>query len=170
MAAQAGIEALHARILEEISQRETRRLTTDDEAPANTGTVVETGTIRTRDQFEDGQVMVDEMALRSVFPGVFTLEDGRAMKRHKNLSPQSDTDAEKFLKVSQHVGSIRQIPHVSSVRKSGRADVHALSCNSTEPGHVEHPTEREHKKVQANRDIDGQYHYACIQLTLNDLQ
>lgn len=30
---------------------------------------------------------------------LFTIEDGRAYKRHKNLSGEADADAEKFLKV-----------------------------------------------------------------------
>lgn len=49
------------------------------------------GTIRTRDEMENGDVCFSQ--------GPYTLEQGRALKRGKNLSTQSEADAEAFLKV-----------------------------------------------------------------------
>lgn len=55
------------------------------------------GLTRSRNEFESD---TDTIAGFSSIPMVlFTVEDGRAYKRHKNLSGEADTDAERFLKV-----------------------------------------------------------------------
>lgn len=54
---------------------------------------------RSRDEFESG---LDTISGFSSMPmALFTIEDGRAYKRHKNLSGEADADAERFLKVRQ---------------------------------------------------------------------
>ncbi|KAJ7811520.1 hypothetical protein B0H13DRAFT_2448054 [Mycena leptocephala] len=53
-----------------------------------------TGTVRSRDDAEDDGLPNSLADLNAPY----TLEEGRALKRHKNLSGQSDNDAEMFLK------------------------------------------------------------------------
>lgn len=50
------------------------------------------GVTRNRAEFESDLDNIPTMSL-------FTIEDGRAYKRHKNLSGEADADAERFLKV-----------------------------------------------------------------------
>ncbi|KAJ6611048.1 hypothetical protein B0H10DRAFT_2057884 [Mycena sp. CBHHK59/15] len=64
-----------------------------------------TGTVRSRDDADD-----DEFPGRLADPTVpYNLEEGRAFKRHKNLSGQSDNDAEIFLKTSNPMRHLYQI-------------------------------------------------------------
>jgi hypothetical protein len=58
------------------------------------------GTARPRDETNDD----DELSTRTMGDpnGPYTLEEGRAFKRHKNLSGQSDIDTDIFLK-ARHI-------------------------------------------------------------------
>lgn len=61
-----------------------------------------TGTIRSHDDMDHDET--DNFNPFGPLPlpvnALFTVEDGRVLKRHKNLSSESDADAEVFLKVS----------------------------------------------------------------------
>ncbi|KAJ6615386.1 hypothetical protein B0H10DRAFT_70914 [Mycena sp. CBHHK59/15] len=64
-----------------------------------------TGTVRSRNDADD-----DEFPGRLADPiAPYNLEEGRAFKRQKNLSGQSDNDAEIFLKTSNPMRHLYQI-------------------------------------------------------------
>lgn len=90
-------------------------------------TVAQHGATRTHDEINDDD---DDEGLESVLPqstpmqmvSPFTLEEGRAYKKHKNLSVQSDTDCDTFLKVSS----------LSQREEKDHTDRYIESCNPIE--------------------------------------
>ncbi|KAF7351462.1 hypothetical protein MSAN_01578300 [Mycena sanguinolenta] len=71
------------------------------------------GTIRSRDEIEDNE----ELSLQTLDPDnpnlPYTVEQGRAFKRHKNLTGASDIDADIFLKTRNPMRHLFQIALVA---------------------------------------------------------
>ncbi|KAJ6612615.1 hypothetical protein B0H10DRAFT_1952180 [Mycena sp. CBHHK59/15] len=78
-------------------------------SPSPDGDASTRGTIRTRSdaEGEDNEFPDSVQPVNSSAP--YTLEEGRALKRHKNLTPQSEADSDAFLKTAHPMRHAYQV-------------------------------------------------------------
>lgn len=94
------IQAELARLSQELAGAATRQEVTADLTRLPDGQDAspgQNGTIRTHDEMNGFPASI------GLFSAPYTTEEGRALKRAKNLSSQSEADAEAFLKVPPYL-------------------------------------------------------------------
>ena len=97
-----NLSELQARINVRQAQRQLEANLPDntgrDDTQLGDATNTSGGLTRSHGEFENSQLEEDEFAAQ-LFNQIYTVEMGRAYKRHKGLSAEADVDAEKFVKV-----------------------------------------------------------------------